>query len=488
MRNFDIRVRDYNLTQYWSSLVSSGNNVTGQVANSLIGDLIFTANPVVNNRNITSDSQNSILLSSNAGIFASTTGFENIQLSMLLYPNVSDLWIVKLQHATLDIGVRIDAGGVMTLAYPVEEVLVEETITYDEQVSYFLFSVIGSAASVVLNEKTISIEGDFLSFDGAQLGGGTGSALIDKVAVSFSGNLPFARDYARVFKSIKLDTVPRPFGAASFAYISDTLRPYATYLDATDFNYDNGFYYSHARNTLPSARTAIHKLAPFDIEYSVDQMVTWTPLAADTYLPDTISEVVFRHSEESAYDYSVAVLFTDSSVDPLIMPLADFDVSISGDIYLADDTGSGYYDVETGNTSSASIAIAGEVRTVEALVEFNSTPTAFVSTDIVSTKTYYVNGVVCSDLSVLKLNQVYHVVVTFSAAASVATISGDIKLAGIGAASMAYSASDAYNIFGTFAGNTLIDVLEEIPSLKDGIHAYSEDNLPGIVYDLQWNS
>lgn len=464
-------------------------------------------NQFTGSRNICSDSDTSILLNQNPGT-AVTPSFNDFGLSMLLFPDTSDLWIIKFQHTvgsdmfeetyfdefgekTEDIGVRLNSDSSVSLFWPVDGQLTETKMIYTEQVSYFLFSRSAGTVSLTINENQISVDGDAFNLQNIQFGGGTGRALVDKIAMSFNGSLPRAYEYARLFRSNRLDTVPRPTGESSFSYLADLFTADGDHLTADRFDFSDGYYYSGVRNQYDTGLFSIEKRATFPIEYSVDRGLTWLTLPPKLYLTEVYPDVLFRHITDTDEAYYVSVKNTYAGS----IALASFDVVFGGKFHLPTYIGQGYYDIEQAYFGKGSIAIAsnstGLIGTIELLGEINDTTLPLVTTPTATGMTTYVNGSPRA-LSTLQPYQVYHIVIVFDAPQASAVINLnqniDMSLAGIGASDVQYTQADAFYLFNVFAGNTFLSGAVDVERVIDGVHPNSPDAKPGIVYDLQWNS
>ena len=494
MRTFDIRAKQSELSQYWSALNYTNNVIDPQITGTGVSGMVFEASvsPVIDNRNIVSDSDYSILLDSNPATVTLDFALSDYQLSMLAYPKYSDLDLVTFTADGFNdvLGVRLHENGIAVLSWPVNGEIVEQSIMYDEVISYVVFSVNAGAATLIINGSSTTISGDVITTTELIFGGGSGQCLIDKVAFSTTGSIPPAREYARLFRSNRLDLVPRPTGESSFVYLADISKPVVDVLGSDRFEYDNGYYYASVRNAYDTGLFSVERKSAFAIEYSVDRGETWATLPTKLHLETVYPDIIFRHTSESDHNYSIEV----KNTYVLSLALASHDVTFDGPVYLPSDIGRGYYDAEAGYFGKSSIAVAnnaaGTIGSLELLAAVNNTSIPLVATDSATNMTTYVNGEPRA-LITLKPDQIYHIVVVFETPQTAVVVNTnndiDIFLVGLGASNVQYTQSDAYYLFNSFAGNTLISALEDIASVSDGIHPESENSEAGIVYDLQWN-
>lgn len=462
--------------------------------------------PTLNNRNITSDSATSIIMNQWQGIASVSKPLSDFSFSLLLYPYVSDVWLISWKYQDAKIGIRLNSDSTMSLIWPEDNVIVEKKIPYTEQASYCVFSRNGSVVSLLLNNETVSVINDTFELGNITFGGGTGMALVDRIALSIAGSLPTAYEYADLFKSQRLDTAPRPDGASSFAYLTDVMTPDVITLMKADFGFSEDYYYASVQNVRDYGVFSIERSATFPVEYSLDAGETWANLPGKLRLSEVYESVLFRHQTNTEHEFWIDVTTTyDSQI-----VLSDFNAKLNGIYHLPNANGRGYYDADSGFMGLASLDIDGQesakVRTIEMLASFESDPTSMLQTFIdtyksvysasyqlqpsAATVTTYVNGQPRA-LSTLKLNQMYHIVFVLSQPVEYASINKaktiGINLVGIGASNVAYSASDAFYLFCTFAGNTFISSLETVARVSDGSHPNSPTNQAGVVLDLQWN-
>lgn len=505
MRRFDIKAAK-NLDQYWSSMSTTGFVIDGQVAGSTISDITFSSNHVENNRPVTKHSDYSIRLDSDPGVV--TTGvMQDFKVTMLVQANTSSLWIVKIVLGTDEIGVRINTDTSMDLIWPQDEVTVDvdgnyetvrsiitESLIYSEDVSYLSLTRRAGLVSLTLNNQIISIDGPDDEVEDFEIGGGTGTALVDKIGFSLIGQGLEVADYASLFKTQRLDTVPRPNGASTFNYLLDAYEPDEIFLDRDSFSVIDGVYYCLVNNRLETGNWDINKRADFTIEYSVDSGETFQTLGTRTKIIDDLSSMMFSHTQESDSDYWLDIIMTHD----VNLPMSYFNAVIDGDVFLPGEVGFGYFDADPGDISLASITLtnteAGAVRTIEMLASINNpTETIFsfdstpVSSAVTTGYTLYINGEP-REFTTIFPNQIYHFVIVLDADADEVVINPDktlqIDLVGLGASELAYADSDAFYIFNTFVGNPIVSALELTDELTDG---ELEPSVPARVLDLQWD-
>lgn len=496
MRKFDVLAQSYKLDQYWSALATQNNNVKGQLATD-VSDIAFVTDHTLNNRNIVSDSTYSIRLDSSNGI-VSANSFTNFAIGMVLYPDLADVWIFRantgiasdqFSDAFMDsfvnpassqyAGVKVNSDSTVSLLWPVENSIREQKILFTEQVSYLAFSVSAGIATLQLNDSQVSQDADELVLTGFVMGAAdSGSVLVDKIAFSKQGTIPTARSYFGLFRSQRLDNVSRPNAKASFTYLSDIKEPVIARIDQSGFIAEDGYFYATYQNIVTDGIWSIDKRAPFSIEYSLDQGVSWSPLPSKLNLATRYDNILFRHSTESNQDYYIEIR---TSGEPQI-PLAFFDVAVTGTLHLPASVGQGYYDVDYSRSNMAELVITPQsdvaaVRTVEILGSNVVLP---------GSPTIYINGQPRA-LSTMQSGSIYHVIAVYDAdQASVAV--NAYELSGIGASEIAYTASDAYFIYNVFAGNTFVSALETIGEPVDGLAPNAIGSNAASALSVQWNS
>jgi len=503
MKNFDVKIRNYNLAQYWSALESSGNTITGQI-NSAFSDINFTYDPLVKNRNIVSDASRSVRLSDIGQI----TGpeFTDFGISMVLYPEQSNVDLISFTSevtveeyipeyeeeygisSTVNFGVRLNSNSTITLTWPVEGVLEQKQIIFFEEVSYFALHRVGNTVTMQLNNDSVTIEGDAMPLSSFNMGSSGGVTLVDKIAFSLDGTLPRPREYFELFRQQRLDTVPRPDGAASFIYLNDAGQPRIDELTNNDFSYENEYFYAAVQSSTATSIWSVDRRTGFPVEYSIDQGATWVSLPVTLNLYQNYPSIIFRHQTDSDSDYFIDVVSSES----IHFPLAFFDLSVDGPLHIPSKIGSGYYDVDQSDMTQASITLTAQeeqIRTLEFLGELNQASSTWIDT---TGATVYVNGQPSSLANMLP-NQIYHVVIVYPAGLDSVTINADknvaSSIAGVGASSVAYTAADAYYVYNTFAGNTFISAIELIDEPIDGVspNAGTAGEPVGAVI-VQWNS
>lgn len=505
MRRFDIQAVKH-LDQYWSSMSATGAIVNGQIPAGDISDITFLSDHVVNNRPITKHSESSIRLDSDPGI-VSTGEIQDFKVTMLIQANTSSLWIVKMTLDTDEVGIRINTDTSIDLIWPVDEVTVDvdgnyetvrsiqsESLIYTEDVSYLSFTRRSGLVSLTLNNKTISIDGPDDIVEDFELGGGTGTALVDKIGFSLIGQGLEIADYASLFKTQRLDTVPRPSGASTFNYLLDAYEPDEIFLDRDSFMMIDGVYYCLVNNRLETGNWDIQKRADFTIEYSVDNGTTFETLGTRTKIIDDLPSILFRHSQETDSDYWLDIIMTHD----VNLPMSYFNAVIDGDVFLPGELGFGYFDADPGDLSLASVTLTNTeseaVRTIEMLASINNPSETIFSYDatpvdssVTTGYTLYINGEPRNFTTILP-NQIYHFVIVLDADADEVIINPDktleLELVGLGASEIAYAESDAFYIFGTFVGNPIVSALELTDELTDG---EIETGIAARVLDLQWD-
>ncbi|QLF83299.1 hypothetical protein SEA_NICEHOUSE_55 [Rhodococcus phage NiceHouse] len=503
MKNFDVKIRNYNLAQYWSALESTGNTITGQI-NSAFSGIVFGSNPLANNRNIVSDSASSIRLSEAGQV--SCPDFTDFGVSMVLYPEQSDVNLITFQSeivveeyvdgyeddygttAIEDFGVKLNANSTITLTWPVEGVMATKEIIFFEEVSYLALHRVGNTVTMQLNNDSVTIEGDAMPLSGFSMGSSSGVTLVDKIAFSLDGTLPRPREYFDLFRQQRLDNVPRPDGAASFIYLNDAVTPRINELTNSDFAWENEYFYAVVQANTATSIWSVDRRTGFPIEYSIDQGATWQNLPVSLNLYQNYPSIIFRHQTDSDSDYFVDVI----SSEAVVFPMAFFDVTVDGPLHLPAKIGEGYYDVDQSDMTQASLSIIAQedqIRTVEFLGELNETSSAWLDT---TGATVYINGQPGS-IANMKPHQIYHVIIVYSAGQDSVIINPgknvSSSIAGIGASAVAYTAADAYYVFNTFAGNTFVSAIDLIDSPTDGVspNAATTGEPVGAI-SVQWNS
>lgn len=457
-------------------------------------DSLTSIAPVSGNRNIAKGAPASIGIGTNPGVVTSTNPIKDFIISFLVQPNTSDLWLLKMA----DVGVKVKSDTSIQLSWPVTTSSVDDdgnltsatsiqtqSLVYSEDTSFVSLSRTGNTVTMSVNGKTVSIEGDDISFTTFQFGGGTGTALIDKIAYSTTGIQIRLGTYVNLFKSQRLDTVPRPEGNTGFSYLLDSSAPDVSVYDRSDFEQLDDYQYVNYYNPFETGVIRIDKRASFLIEYTVDQGLNWLPVPTKLKLSDYYSNVIFRHQDMSDEAFYIQVVSTST----VYIPMAFHDALVTGDVYLPSEVGFGYYDADPGDFYDATVRLTSNegasIRSLEMLAIINST-TGVLNTDTgVPAGTWYVNGVPRA-LSTVKPDQLYHLVFVSDVNMPWVEVTQghQVEIAGIGASDIAYAQSDAYYIFNTFAGNPLITALEDVDVLVDGV---SDSGDAASLLDLQWN-
>lgn len=503
MRRFDIQAAKI-LDQYWSSLDYSTTVIDGQVDSDISG-ITFLNDHVVNNRPISRHSSYSIELNSDPGI-VEVDIIEDFNITLLMQANTSTLWIIKFMMGTDEIGVKINQDTSLNLIWPHDDIVFDddgnyelsriiqtESLLYSEDVGFLSLSRKNGVVTMIWNGKVVSIDGPSDLLTNFELGGGSGTALVDKIGFSLVGQGLSVNDYALLFKSQRLDTVPRPSGEATFNYLLDAYEPDSFILDRTSFSAVDDYQYSVVVNSQISGNWDILKRADFNVEYSIDDAVTWESLGTRTKLIDDISSVIFRHQQDTNNDYWIEVRITHD----VNIPMSFFNAVIDGDVFLPGEIGFGYFDADPGDFTLSSITLtnneSGVIRSIEFLGLINNDSTIFsfdgtdVNEGITEGYTLYINGDVRTFASV-KQNQMYHFVIVLDEDADEVVLNPDkslsLEIVGLGASSLEYSQADAYYIYNTFVGNPLIAALELDHPFIDG---ELDGGPPGAVLDLQWN-
>lgn len=506
MRRFDVNAVNSGITEYWSSLDVTSNTIDPQIAGDVSG-IVFTEDHVTNNRNISRGSDFSIILNDDPGL-VSTPDMNDFSIAMLFQPNTSDLWIVKFMVGTDEIGVRINADTSIELVWIVDtetfdedlifstvRTVETESIIYNEDVSYLLLSRQINNVTLTLNGQSVTINGAAELVADFELGGGTGTALVDKISLSTTGRTIPISEYIELFKSQRLDTVPRPDGDSTFNYLLDAFTPEQTMLTKDSFVQSEDYYYANVRNNRDAGLWQIFKRATFDIEYSVDNGETWTMLANDTKLTTTYTMLILRHQNDTSEDFWIEVVLTYG----VSIPMSYFTAEITGEVYLPTEVGTGYFDADPGDFDAASVKLTpiesgSVIRSVEALCIINDTSLSIFETDtgivdetVTTGYTLYVNGESRAFTS-LKADQIYHLLIIFDSDMEWIEFNPDkdmgFELVGIGASDVEYTSSDAFYIYNTFVGNPIVSGLEEIDPLSDGV---TDSGEAGAVLDIQWD-
>lgn len=490
MRSFDIQALNSNVIQYWSSLSFTDNVITGQKTGTGVSDMVFTAatDPAIQNRTISRSTTSSIQLNYVASV--TTPELQDFSVTMIIQPETSDLWILKFDQSGNDIGVRINENTTIELIWNTvtdddfdpQIVLESRTLIYDEDVAYLSLSRKDNLVVLTYNNEQISIIGAPLPVQDIIMGEGTGSALVDRIALSDQGIGLRAADYGQLFVQNRLDTVPRPDGASAFNYLLDAYRPDVYVLDQDSFLTDLDYKYAKVETGYAVGYWQIIKRASFDIELSVDLGETWYPLPYDMMM-DYQQVVIFRHQNSSDEDFWIEARFTYAAD----VPMSHFDVTITGKTFLPADVGTGYYDADAGYFEEADFNLIPlepdvKIRTLEVFGGLEN-PAAFLPDLTEADYTLYVNGVV-SDLDNIKQDQLYHIVAVFNVAQDFVDFHVH-QLVGLGASEIAYDAWEVEAIFKTFIGTPLITCYEEIEKLVDGV---SDSGGASSVLDLQWQN
>lgn len=456
---------------------------------------------VSQNRQVCSDGKPGILINKNLGkvTMPDTSDFA---LSFLIYPDIGDLWLLQWDYPIeafseeyqetysefAKIGAKLNTDSTISLIWPNATGIIEQKTIYNEEASYLALTRVRDVVSLVINGETLTIENAYEGpINSLTFGGGSGSALIDKIAFSTEGKLPKLSEYFNLFRNTRLDTVPRPNAACSFSYINDISSPKVETLRHANFFFEDGYMYAAVRNQTETGVWSIDTKASFPIEASVDNGATWTFLQPKKVFSEPHDLIIFRHSNDADTDYYIDVVTTDLTV----AALASFDRTIDGTLHLPATIGQGYYDADKSSMKEASIEIAvqeagDEIRTVEFLGEING-PGTWIDT---TGATVYVNGEV-RPLSSMKANQIYHVVVVYSTPQTSVTINPaknvDMTISGLGAAEVAYTASEVSFIFKMFAGDTLIQMNQIVKKPGGGTAPNSETNDESSAIEVQWN-
>lgn len=490
MRSFDIESLKSDIIQYWSSLDATGNVVNGQKSGGLVSDMVFTSgtNPASKNRTISRAAPSAIQAGDSADV--DTPELNDFSITMLVQPETSDLWLIKFIQGVNEIGVRINADTTIELVWTIvtdddfdPQILVEsQFMIYDEDVSYLSLSRKDNLVALTLNNEQVSIVGAPLPVQDFAIGVGTGTSLIDRIALSDKGIGLRLSDYAKLFVKNRLDTIPRPDGDSTFNYLLDAYRPDVTILDKDSFISDQDYKYVSITTGYTTGVWQIIKRASFLVEYSTDFTETWTALDNDTRLDQPYGVIIFRHQNSTDEDFWIEARMTYLAS----IPMSYFNVTLTGDVYLPADIGTGFYDADAGAVEDVDILFTPvepgtKVSTVEAFGSVN-VPAEFVSvpdTDY----TLYINGVqrVLADI---KPDQLCHYVIVFDAPQDDSTIKMH-DLVGLGASDQAYETWEVEAIYKTFTGSPLISCSEEISELTDGV---SESGAPASVIDLQWDN
>lgn len=503
MRNFDVKIRDYGLSQYWSSLQKSGNTITGQLGGDFSG-IVFGSDVVEKNRNIVSDAPSSISLR-DEGVVSGPV-FRDFGVSMVLYPEQVDVNLVTFEESVTSsgyvdeygdnydtvavekFGIKLNSNSTISLLWPVNGILEEQILVFQETVSYLALTKVQGTITMQLNNDIVSIEGDDIELDDLSFGSVGGATLIDKVAFNITGALPRPFEYYQLFRMQKLDNVPRPDGQATFLYLNEAGSPKVNTITRDNFSFENDYFYSALQNDTEDGVWSITKLAEFTVDYSLDQGATWQVLPVNLSLNDVYQSILFRHNTDPQRDYSITVVTSQ----PSEYPMAFFDLEIDGILHLPWTIGQGYYDVVTSDMTAATIKINAQdypIRTVEFLGELNESGAVWLDT---SGAEVYVNGQL-SSLDNLQPKQIYHIVVVYPAEQTTVTFNSgkDVSsfISGIGASAQAYTASDAFYLYNVFAGNTFVAALETIDQVADGISQNaSTEGEPVAAVAVQWNS
>lgn len=489
MRSFDIQALNSDVIQYWSSLDAGGNIVYGQKA-STVSNMIFSVGttPALKNRTISRNTASSIQAGDEAEV--TTPELQDFSITMLIQPETSDLWLIRFTQGTDEIGVRINANTTIELVWTTEtddffdpQIVIEtRTLIYDEDVAYLSLSRKDNLVTLILNNEQVSINGAPYPVQDFSVGVGVGSALIDRIALSDKGVGLKANDYSPLFVENRLDTIPRPDGESAFNYLLDAYRPDVTILDKDSFVSDQDYKYVSITTGYTTGQWQLIKRASFVVEYSVDMTETWVELDNNTLLPEPYSLIIFRHQNSTDEEFWIECRMTYLAS----IPMSYFNVTLTGDVYLPADVGTGYYDADSGVVKDVAILIEPiepetKISTIEAFGSVNNSA-QFVSqpsTDY----TLYINGV-ARVLADIKPDQLCHYVIVFNTPQNNSTIKMQ-DLVGLGASGEQYSAWEVEAIFKTFTGAPLINCYEEIAELSDGV---SESGETASVIDLQWDN
>lgn len=489
MRSFDIQALSSDVIQYWSSLDAGGNIVYGQKTGT-VSNMTFPigTTPATQNRTISRSTASSIQAGEQGQV--TTPELNGFSITMLIQPEISDLWIIQFTQGTDQIGVRINADTTIDLVWTTEtddmfdpQIVVEtQSLIYDEDVAYLSLSRKDNLVVLVLNNEQVSINGAPYPVQGFTVGAGAGSALIDRIALSDKGIGLKANDYAKLFVQNRLDTIPRPDGESTFNYLLDAYRPDVTVLDKDSFVTDQDYKYVSVGTGHTTGRWQIIKRASFVVEYSIDLTENWIELDNSTLLDQPYSLIIFRHQNSTDEDFWIECRMTyEASI-----PMSYFNVALAGDVYLPADVGTGYYDADSGLVQDVDITITPvepetKIRTIEAFGSVN-VPAEFVS-QAASEYTLYINGQerVLADI---KPDQLCHYVIVFDAVQNSSVIKMH-DLVGLGASGVPYAEWEVQAIYKTFTGAPLVSCYEEIDELGDGV---SESGETASVIDLQWGN